>query len=154
MYTKSSPKTLHIWYLIFYNIKDASQWNFMEENNYESFLLHIPYGKHLHCLCRLLFFLQSHITAQGVCTRFVWTSPKDAVSHTVVTHQKHSSNEDDAAYSAWLPLQEKPSQVQHEEHGMVVKQGRIKGFRDEKNRNQPLKAIHCAGWLVFFLSDK
>lgn len=105
-------------------------------------------------VCRLLFFLQSHITAQRVCTLFVWTSPKDAVSHTVVTHQKHSSNEDDAAYCAWLPLQEKPSQVQHEEHGMVVKQGRIKGFRDEKNRNQPLKAIHCAGRLVFFLSDK
>lgn len=135
----------------------------MEENNYESFLLHIPYGKiicaficiaYVDNVCRLLFFLQSHITAQGVCTLFVWTSPKDAVSHTVVTHQKHCSNEDDAAYSAWLPLQEKPSQVQHEEHGMVVKQGRIKGFRDEKNRNQPLKAIHCAGRLVFFLSDK
>lgn len=105
-------------------------------------------------VCRLLSFLQSHITAQGVSTLFVWTSPKDAVSHTVVTHQKHGSNEDDAAYSAWLPLQEKPRQVQHEEHCMVVKQGRIKGFRDEKNRNQPLKTIHCAGLLVFFLSDK
>lgn len=67
---------------------------------------------------------------------------QEAVPPAAVAEEKQGGQEDQGTDGAWLPLQQKAEQVKTHEHRMVEPQGRVQRFRDEEDRQQPLKAVH------------
>ena len=111
---------------------------------FSSFRIHLS-----HCglgALLSLFSLSSNVTV-GTLTFFFCAMPQNAVSHTVIANKEHCRQEYETANCAWFPYQEEPSQVQYDKHSVVVNKCRIQWLWHQKNRYQPLKAIH------FELSD-
>lgn len=71
-----------------------------------------------------LFLPSSNVTV-GTLTFFFGAMPQNAVSHTVITNKEHRCQEYETANCAWFSHQEEPSQVQYDEHSVVVNKCRI-----------------------------
>lgn len=79
---------------------------------------------------------------RGVWQGRIMAVVQEAVSPAAITEEKQGGQEDQGTDGAWLPLQQKAEQVKTHEHRMVEPQGRVQRFRDEEDRQQPLKAVH------------
>jgi len=90
----------------------------------------------------LSLFLPSSNVTVGTFTFFFGAMPQNAVSHTVITNKEHRCQKYETANCAWFSHQEESSQVQYDEHSVVVNKCWIQWLRHQKNRYQPLQAIH------------